>query len=123
MRVTAFDHVNIHTDDLAAAVRFYAEVLGLEPRDVPMGLPAEKAQWLCDTEGRAIIHLFNGDVIQGPTGAIDHVALRCAGKAELLDKLTQRGAKFDVFEASPKHALVFTRDPHGVLLELNFYGE
>ncbi|CAN7588791.1 VOC family protein [Phenylobacterium sp. LjRoot225] len=123
MRVTGFDHVNIHTDDLPASVRFYSELLGLEPGSAPMGLPPEKARWLCDAEGRAIIHLFNGDVTPGPTGPIDHLALRCAGKAELLDKLIQRGTKFDVFEASPEHTLVFTRDPHGVLLELNFYGE
>jgi catechol 2,3-dioxygenase-like lactoylglutathione lyase family enzyme len=123
MRVASLDHVNIHTDNLPGAVRFYSEVLGLEPRNAPMGMPPEKARWLCDADGRAIIHLFNGDFVPGATGPIDHVALRCAGKAELLSALTARGAKFQVFDASPTHTLVFTRDPHGVLLELNFYDE
>jgi catechol 2,3-dioxygenase-like lactoylglutathione lyase family enzyme len=123
MRVTALDHVNIHTDDIAGAVRFYTELLGLEPKNAPMGLPPEKARWLCDADGRAIIHLFNGDVTPGATGPIDHVALRCVGKAEVLGQLAKLGTRFDVFEASSEHTLVFTRDPHGVMLELNFYGE
>jgi catechol 2,3-dioxygenase-like lactoylglutathione lyase family enzyme len=123
MQVTALDHVNIHTDDIAGAVRFYSELLGLEPRNAPMGIPPEKARWLCDVDGRAIIHLFNGEVTPGATGPIDHVALRCSGKAELLETLTRRGAKFDVYEASATRTLVFTRDPHGVLLELYFDDE
>jgi hypothetical protein len=33
------------------------------------------------------------------------------------------GAQFDVFEASAELTQVFTRDPHGILLELSFHGE
>jgi len=123
MQVSGLEHVNIHTDDIEASVRFYAEVLGLTARNAPMGIAPEKARWLCDAEGRPIIHLFAGEVTPGPTGPIDHVALRCAGKAELLAALAARGSKVDVFEASATHTLVFTRDPHGVLLELNFHDE
>jgi catechol 2,3-dioxygenase-like lactoylglutathione lyase family enzyme len=123
MRVAALDHVNIHTDDVPGTARFYAELLGLRPGNPPGSFPPEQAQWLFDTEGRAIIHLFRGDYTRGSTGPIHHVALRCSGKAELLERLTRRGAKFDVHEASPELTLVFTRDPHGILLELNFFGE
>ena len=35
MRVAALDHVNIITADLEGTVRFYAELLELEPRDGP----------------------------------------------------------------------------------------
>lgn len=123
MRVTAFDHVNIHTQDVPGTVRFYAELLGLEPRNTPAPFPPDQAQWLLDDEGRAIIHLFRGAYTPGSTGPIHHIALRCSGKVELLERLTKRGAKFDVHKASGELTQVFTRDPHGILLELSFFGE
>ena len=123
MRVAALDHVNIRTDDVPGTARFYTELLGLQPRNTPGNLPPEKAQWLLDGEGRAIIHLFAGKFTPGPTGPIHHVALRCSGKAEFIERLKSRGAQFDVFEASAELTQIFTRDPHGILLELNFPGE
>ena len=123
MRVAAFDHVNIHTGDVPGTARFYADLLGLEPQNTPGSFPPEKAQWLVDGEGRAIIHLFAGKLTPGPTGPIHHIALRCSGKAELIERLKNRGAQFDVFEASAELTQVFTRDPHGILLELSFHGE
>jgi catechol 2,3-dioxygenase-like lactoylglutathione lyase family enzyme len=123
MRVAALDHVNIRTADVPGSARFYAELLGLKPANTPAPLPPDQAQWLLDVEGRAIIHLFRGDYTPGSTGPIHHIALRCSGKAELLERLTNRGAKFDVHKASAELTQVFTRDPHGILLELNFSGE
>lgn len=123
VKVTGLDHVNIRTYDVPASAQFYADVLGLEPRSPPVALPPEKSRWLCDTSGQAVIHLFNAEHTQGSTGPIDHVALRCSGKAALIARLEARGLAYDVFQASPEHTLLFTRDPHGVLLELNFHGE
>jgi catechol 2,3-dioxygenase-like lactoylglutathione lyase family enzyme len=122
MRVEAFDHVNIHTDDLPGTIGFYSEVLGLTPADA-MGAGPERARWLLDPHGNAIIHLFNGQLVPGPTGAIDHLALRCSGKAELIDRLKQRGAQCDVYEGFAGITLVFTRDPQNILLELRFLSE
>jgi catechol 2,3-dioxygenase-like lactoylglutathione lyase family enzyme len=123
MIVAGLDHINIHTADVPGTAAFYAELLGLEPRPTPGGFPPEKARWLHDAEGRAIIHLFAGPVTPGPTGPIHHVALRCTGKAEMIARLERRGAAFDVYEASAELTQIFTRDPHGILLELNFTGE
>jgi len=123
MRVEALDHVNIRTRDVAASARFYAELLDLEVRNVAMGLPPEQAQWLCDRSGHAVIHLFRFDCEPGPTGPIDHVALRCTGKAELLERLKSRGQDYSIYEPAVGPTLVFTRDPHGVQLELNFHGD
>lgn len=127
MRVNALDHVNIRTRDVAASARFYAELLDLEVRNGPPPMTAEQVQWICDREGRAILHLVqhNDDKgAPGPTGPIDHVALNCTGKKELIERLQQRGAQCDVYEMTAVgRTLVFTRDPHGVLLELNFNGE
>ena len=95
MTVTALDHVNIRTRDVHASARFYADLLGLEARGGPAPFP--------------------------PDQAIDHVALACTGIGEVLERLKRIGAEFQVNEVpSMGLTLVFTRDPHGVLLELNF---
>ena len=123
VRVTALDHVNIRTGDVPGSASYYANLLGLEPRDAPSPLTREQACWLFDQQGHAIIHLFKGTQTPGLTGAIHHVAMRCKGKTALLERLRERGEKFDVHEAGGGLTLVFLRDPHGVLLELNFTGE
>lgn len=121
MRVNAIDHVNISTSDIAASVRFYAELLDLEARDVPASVPPDHAQWLYDHAGHAIIHLVKRDCASDSTGPIDHIALNCSDKDEMLARLRALGVEFSVHEAiALKRTLIFTRDPHGVLLELNF---
>ncbi|MCK9563135.1 MAG: VOC family protein [Bacteroidales bacterium] len=124
MRVNALDHVNIRTRDVAGSAAFYVELLGLEARNGPGPFPADQVQWLCDHDGRAIIHLFRFDCEPGPTGPIHHVALNCTGKAELIGRLEARGTEFSVNEL-PAAGLtqVFIHDPHGILLELNFYDQ
>lgn len=124
MRVNALDHVNISTTDIAASARFYADLLDLEVRDGPGAIPPEQVRWLYDHKGHAIIHLVNRDCAPGATGPIDHVALNCSGKDEMLARLRARDIEFSVHEvASMNLTLIFTRDPHGILLELNFRNE
>jgi catechol 2,3-dioxygenase-like lactoylglutathione lyase family enzyme len=123
MHVNALDHVNIRTPDLDASARFYADVLGLRIGDLPPMVTRDRARWLYDTADRPIIHLQRFDSEPGSTGPIDHVAMRCSGKAELLARLKRIGAQFRVFELSPGRTIVNMRDPHGVLLELNFADE
>lgn len=124
MRVNALDHVNIRTRDVAASARFYADLLSLEPHNGPPPLPPEQVQWLHDASGRPIIHLYRHDCPPGSTGPIHHVALNCSGKEALLERLRARGAEYSLNEV-PSIGLtqVFTYDPHGVLLELNFSGD
>lgn len=123
MQVNALDHVNIGTCDLDASARFYAEILNLDARPAP-GLPADAFRWLYDSQGRAVVHLRLLDCGDGPTGAIHHVAFACSGKAELCARLEARGIGYRVnrLEAAGLDQ-VFFKDPHGILLELNFVGE
>ena len=124
MRVNALNHINISTADVASSARFYADLLDLKISNGPMALPADQVQWLYDHAGHALIHLVKRDCAPGSTGPIDHVALNCSGKDEVLARLRARDAEFAVHEiASSNLTLVFTRDPHGILLELNFLGE
>lgn len=119
MRVNALDHVNIRTRDLAASARFYADLLDLEPRDPTTVYPGEKAKWMYDQGGRAIIHLRTFDCEPGSTGVIDHVALDCSGKADVLERVKALGMEFAKRQGEG-WSVIYTRDPHGLMLELYF---
>lgn len=132
MKVNALDHVNIITADLDGTARFYAELFGLERRDGPPPLTPETVQWMFDDAGRAIIHInsldcpraYDREVAPGPTGSIHHVALNCSGHAEMLARLDARGADRQLNTiAAVGLRQIFTQDPNGVLLELNFFGD
>lgn len=132
MTVEALDHVNIITGDLDGTAQFYAEVFGLDRRDAPPPLTPQNAQWMFDREGRAIFHInsldcprtYERDVEEGPTGSIHHVALRCQGFDAMLARLEERGldCQTNHIEAINLRQ-IFTQDPNGVLLELNFFAE
>lgn len=132
MPVEALDHVNIITADLDGTARFYAELLDLERRDGPPPLTPLTAQWMHDREGRAILHInsldciraYDREVTAGPTGSIHHVALRCTGYEAMIARLDARGAGYQVnhIEAIGLRQ-IFTEDPNGVLLELNFFAD
>ena len=132
MRVEALDHVNIITADVAGTARFYAELFDLEPRDGPPPLTHDNARWMYDGNGRAIVHInsldcprtYDREVHTGPTGALHHVALRCAGYDELRARLTRRGIGHQLNDVTAVGLRqVFLLDPNQVLLELNFFGE
>ena len=132
MKVNALDHINIITADLAGTARFYAEMFDLETRNAPPPLTPENAQWMYDDQGRAIIHInsincprtYERDVTPGPTGSIHHVALNCSGYDDVIGRLDTRGLErqINMIDAIGLRQ-VFTMDPNGVLLELNFWGD
>ena len=132
MRVNALDHVNVIAADLDGTARFYSELFGLERRDAPPPLTPQNAQWMYDSAGRAIVHInsrdcprtYERDVSPGPTGALHHVALNCSGYDEMIARLTGRNRDYqlNLVQAIGLRQL-FTLDPNGVLLELNFFGD
>lgn len=132
MKVQALDHVNIIAADLDGTARFYAELFGLERRNGPPPLTPHNAQWMYDDAGRAIFHInsvdcprtFAREVAAGPTGSIHHVALSCSGYDDMIARLDARGMERQVntVEAIGLRQ-IFTSDPNGVLLELNFLAD
>ncbi len=131
MTVEALDHVNIITADLDRAEAFYRDLLQLDSRAAPPPLTPANARWMYDSGGRAVVHLnslaapraFDRPVAPGPTGALHHVALRCAGHADTLARiaamaLDHRGNDLPAIGLRQ----IFVSDPDGVLLELNFFG-
>ena len=132
MRVNALDHVNIITADLDGTARFYAELFGLQRRDAPPPLTPANAQWMYDGAERAIVHInsldcpraYEREVRPGPTGALHHVALNCTGYDAMLARLRDRGLDYRLNEVrAVRLRQIFTLDPNGVLLELNFFAE
>jgi catechol 2,3-dioxygenase-like lactoylglutathione lyase family enzyme len=132
MRVNALDHVNLITADLGGTASFYAEVLGLQRRNAPPPLTPDNAQWMYDADGRAIVHInsldcpraYDREVRPGPTGALHHVALRCTGYETMLARLRDRGRDVKLNEVQAvRLRQIFTLDPNGVLLELNFFAD
>ena len=121
MQVEAFDHVNIRTRDVGAAASFYSEILGLEVRNGPAPFASEQVRWLCDSSGRAIVHLFRFDTEAAPTGPIHHIAFKCTGKARAIEWLTTKGVEFSMREdASGPLTQINLRDLDGILIELAF---
>jgi catechol 2,3-dioxygenase-like lactoylglutathione lyase family enzyme len=132
MKVNALDHVNIITGDLDGTARFYAELLDLKRGDAPPPLTPQNAQWMFDGDGRAIIHInsldcprtYERDVMPGPTGSIHHIALNCSGYDDVIARLDAKGMDRQVNTVTAIGLRqVFTTDPNGVLLELNFFGD
>lgn len=133
MRVNALDHVNIQTLDLAATVKFYADVLDLEARDPPSPMDPQRVQWMYDAEGRAIIHITTPGAIMGETGKtgltrdtgpVHHVALNCSGHDAMVEKVKAIGLEHRLNHvAAIDLRQIFVRDPNGVLLELNYFKE
>jgi catechol 2,3-dioxygenase-like lactoylglutathione lyase family enzyme len=130
MRVNALDHVNIIVADLEGTARYYAELFGLERRDAPPPLTPSNAQWMYDASGRAVIHInsldcprtYQREVNPGPTGALHHVALNCTGYEDMVARLTERAIRHEInFVKAVGLRQIFTVDPNGVLLELNFF--
>jgi catechol 2,3-dioxygenase-like lactoylglutathione lyase family enzyme len=125
MPVTGLDHVNIVASDLAASVRFYAEVLGLERREGPSIRGRGVLQWMHDPQGRPIVHLAaaggEGPAAGAPTGALDHVALACRDYDATIARLEEHGLAYRTSAiAELRLRQVFLADPSGVKLELTF---
>ncbi len=123
MPVTGLDHVNIRTMDVDTSVKFYVDAFGFEYRQGPMVM-GNQPHWLCDSSGQAIIHFRVMEPGSTATGPFDHVALKCQGKAEMLERLNTHGVKFSMIEnLLPGITQVVLKDPHGITVELQFFGE
>ncbi len=133
MHVEALDHVNIITDRLDETAEFYGSLLSLERRDAPPPLTPQTATWMYDEGNRAIIHInsvdceraYDREVQPGSlTGALHHVALKCVGYDETLQRLKDRNMDYQTnLVAAIGLRQIFTADPNNILLELNFFGD
>lgn len=130
MQVNGINHVNIVAEDIEQTVRFYEDVLGFRAETPPM-VPGSQGRWLCDAQGRAIIHLMaynakrHAGRMRGPeTGSIDHVALACSDFAGMKQRCEDLAVDHRVNDRRfGDLRQIFVTDPNNVVLELNFAGE
>lgn len=124
MPVLGLDHFNLRADPaLTARLReFYVEVIGLhEGWRPPFDFPGH---WLYAGE-QPVLHLVADASMPAPPSpprsALDHVALRCSGLAEVEQRLRERAVAVRR-SAVPGTAQVqlFVVDPAGNGVELNF---
>jgi catechol 2,3-dioxygenase-like lactoylglutathione lyase family enzyme len=141
MAIDKLDHYSVRTTQIARAVDFYAQALGLATGPRPP-FPFAGA-WLYATgddgavKGTAVVHIvgiatdggaglsdYLGDKPQAAdtgSGALDHVAFAASDIAGLHARLAQHGIAYRERKvpAMELHQ-VFVQDPDGVTLELNY---
>ena len=132
MKISHLEHFLILTDDMEGTRDFYANVLGLREGDHPDFKFPVCWMYVGDHD---VVHIgeatasenqkkYLGDPTGKPgvgTGAIDHVAFRCTGLADMIAHLDGLGVEFTQRQVSDQDLYqLFLRDPNGVRVELNF---
>jgi catechol 2,3-dioxygenase-like lactoylglutathione lyase family enzyme len=116
-RAVGLNHVSVVARDLEASVRFYVDVLGLEPLPTPdFGFPV---QWL--RAGSLQVHLFERP---DPPPTYAHFALEVDDVVALYERARAADALDESFgytiaELPGGEAQLYVRDPAGNLLELD----
>ena len=119
MPVTTMNHFTILTDDVAATVDFYRDLLGLVdgPRP-PFDFPGA---WLYAGE-RPILHVVGGrNADELRPGVIDHMAFSAEDLSETLALLASRNIAHTCRRLPGGGTWqVFFHDPNGARVELDF---
>jgi catechol 2,3-dioxygenase-like lactoylglutathione lyase family enzyme len=119
MAVEGMNHFTILTDDVDETVRFYGDLLGLEPGARPnFNFPGA---WLY-AGGKPILHVVGGRTKADlKPGVIDHMAFTGRDLAASLSALKARGIAFDCRQQVGSGLWqVFFLDPNGAKIELDF---
>ncbi|UCH48207.1 MAG: VOC family protein [Betaproteobacteria bacterium] len=119
MPATAMNHFTILTDQLDETVKFYGELLELEPGKRPnFKFPGA---WLYK-EGQAILHVIAGDKMPEPReGVIDHMAFSATGLVDMVERLKSRSIEYDLRRLEDANVWqLFFFDPNGAKVELDF---
>lgn len=120
MPLTAFDHVNVRTANLAAMIGRYGEILGLFPGPRPP-FRADGA-WLYLGD-RPYVHLVDipGQRAAVEDNTLEHFAFRATGLQEFLARLDDAAIPYSV-DAVPEFPIVQVnfRDPDGNHIHVDF---
>ena len=129
--IETLDHFFVYSSKLSLTKTFYCEVLGLE--DGPRPAFDFPGYWFY-LSGKPVIHVGTNEFSGGldrtdhdredDTGTIDHVAFRCKGFSGFITRFQEYDQQFKIHKI-PDFDLkqIFVKDPNGVTIELNFFGE
>jgi glyoxylase I family protein len=113
METIAVHHVSINVDDVAAALRFYVDALGLSPRDDRPDFGIDGA-WL-DAGGQQV-HLIHA---AAPPNVGQHFALLVADIDASVAELRDRSISVTDPTAVGTGRQAFLQDPAGNVVELH----
>jgi YD repeat-containing protein len=119
MRAVGINHVSVSATDLAASVRFYTEVFGMERVPAPK-FAGQTVAWL--RVGEQQLHLFQREgAPQFHHFALDvddfEAAYTKVRELEIRDDMTFIGG---IFELPGGEAQMYMRDPGGNLVEIDW---
>ena len=129
MKITGADHTNWRVRDVERSLRFYRDVLGLEPLGLEEHRRGERSLVSLRVTPTFILHLRpDPDFGPVPTGGYDHLALVLEGTdPEALAKhLADSGVEIErssesVVGARGEGPALYVRDPDGYRIELKLY--
>jgi catechol 2,3-dioxygenase-like lactoylglutathione lyase family enzyme len=119
MAISGINHFTVLTDDVAATVRFYGDLLGLVEGPRPaLGFPGA---WLY-AGGQAVLHVVGGRPrSELRAGAIDHMAFSASGLGATIAALDAKSVAYQCRQqAGSGMWQVFIHDPNGAKVELDF---
>ena len=129
MKIAGPDHNNWRVRDLEASLRFYRDVLGLEPFGLEEYYQGERPLVSLRVTESFVLHLRpDPDFVSAPTGGYDHLAL-VVEEVEpdaLVEYLTGKGVEIEkrfesITGARGEGPALYVRDPDGYRVELKFY--
>ena len=129
MKIAGPDHNNWRVRDLEASLRFYRDVLGLEPFGLEEYYQGERPLVSLRVTETFVLHLTpDPDFDPIPAGGYDHLAL-VVEEIEpdaLVEYLTGRGVEIEerfesITGARGEGPALYVRDPDGYRVELKFY--
>jgi catechol 2,3-dioxygenase-like lactoylglutathione lyase family enzyme len=129
MKIIDADHTNWRVRDLERSLRFYRDVLGLDPFGLEEYNRGERTIVSLRVTPTFILHLRpDSDFEPGPTGGYDHLALVVEDTdLEVLARyLAEAGVEVErrlegVVGARGEGEALYVRDPDGYLIELKLY--
>ncbi|WP_156679170.1 VOC family protein [Sphingomonas profundi] len=134
MPIASLDHVNIRNARPEASVAFFRDVLDMSVQPAPGTTDLSRGGWVMVGD-RAVVHIGHADTVYPSDarvpfdpgeghGPVHHVAFTCEGHAETKVRLAEHGIAIDEnVVAAAGLRQIFLRDPGGVLIELNFWGD
>ncbi len=130
MKIIGADHTNWWVKDLERSLRFYRDVLGLEPFGLEEYQREERPIVSLRVTPTFILHLRPEPSFEpGSTGGYDHLALVVeeTDAEALAEYLGASGVEVEqrlegVVGARGEGEALYVRDPDGYLIELKLYG-